>query len=312
LTPDKKTAILKVDLLMGYREAWQREELQSSGNMLKTAKETFEKFNGKKAPDNINELLNGIPSAIEMFKALFDEMKTAGTENLIIDLSQNRGGDSFMAEILTYFLYGKKVLANILLEENHIVKYSPQYFKNQPWNNIDAINKLNSGVQSYQISEGDYDFGSERRAGILKTGPFDTIEVAKGMYYKHPSFLQEIVSGKYDHYYTPRNIIVVCSNGTFSSGFTFLRFMYKGGAKIVGSTSGQSANGFGPWIPVTLKNSGLKVVISYQVNNVFPETKGERRVIEPHYILTYKKLKSYNFDPNAEFVYALEILKSLK
>jgi hypothetical protein len=59
----------------------------------------------------------------------------------------------------------------------------------------------------------------------------------------------------------------------------------------------------------TLKNTGLKMTISKNAYVVFPEEPNKRKQITPHYELTYEKLKSYGFDPNAVVLFALDLLK---
>lgn len=123
-----------------------------------------------------------------------------------------------------------------------------------------------------------------------------------------PTFLAEIRSGTYAGYYAPKDVIVTTSHQTFSSGFTLLRYLYKSGAIIVGSTSGQSGNGFGNGILVSLNNTGVSVNVSKNAYIVFPEEPGQRRVLAPHHELTYERLKGYGFDPNAVILYAVELL----
>ena len=40
----------------------------------------------------------------------------------------------------------------------------------------------------------------------------------------------------------------------------------------------------------------------------FPDDPEMGKVLRPHYPLTYEKLAEYNFDPNAEVLYALELV----
>ena len=74
-----------------------------------------------------------------------------------------------------------------------------------------------------------------------------------------PTFLGELKSGAYGGFYTPKKVIVTTSHKTYSSGFTMLRYLYKCGATVIGSTSAQSGNGFGNGSMFTLKNTGLKM-----------------------------------------------------
>lgn len=310
LSKDKKTALLKIDGLSAYREMWESEG--QSRDITRELAAVYRHILNREAPMDTAAALAGIPSAVETFRQLFTEMKEAGTEALIIDLSQNPGGNSLMADILTYFLYGTQKLAQIVTEERSVRKYSPYFFEALPGRSIEDINRQNAQVQSYPLTENDYDFAEDRFKELFLAGKID---VATGMALKYadtPTFLAELQSGAYVGYYTPKNVIVTTSHETYSSGFTMLRYLYKSGATVVGSNSAQSGNGFGNGTMVTLKNTGLKMTISKNAYIVFPEEPEKRKQIIPHYELTYEKLKSYEFDPQAVVLYALELLPSIR
>ncbi len=308
LSPDKKTAWLKIDGLGAYREMWESEG--RGRDITKDLAAVYQQILKREAPADPAAALAGIPSAVETFRRLFTEMKEAGTEALIIDLSRNRGGNSLMADILTYFLYGTRKLAQIVVEDRSVKKYSPYYFKALPGRSLDDLNRQYAEIQSYPLTENDYDFGEGRFKELFLAGKLD---LATGMALKFadtPTFLAEIQSGAYAGYYTPKNVIVTTSHETYSSGFTMLRYLYKSGARVVGSTSAQSGNGFGNGTPATLKNTGIRLIISKDAYVVFPEEPDKRKQIFPHHELTYEKLKSYGFDPQAVVLYAIELLKT--
>jgi hypothetical protein len=309
LSQDKKTALLKIDGLGAYREMWESEG--RSRDIAKEVAAVYQQILKREAPTDTAAALAGIPSAVETFRRLAEEMKEAGTEVLIIDLSQNRGGNSLMADILTYFLYGTQKLAQIVTEERSVKKYSPYFFEALPGRSIDDINRQNAQVQSYPLTENDYDFAEDRFKELFLAGKID---VATGMALKYadsPTFLAELRSGAFSGYYTPKKVIVTTSHETYSSGFTMLRYLYKSGATVVGSTSAQSGNGFGNGSMFILKNTGLKMTISKNAYVVFPEEPDKRKQIFPHHELTYEKLKGYGFDPQAVVIYALDLLKTM-
>jgi|GEM_PF-1859780 len=308
LTPDKKTALLKIDGLGAYRERWESEG--RGRDVTKDLALVYQQILKREAPADPAAALAGIPSAVEMFRRLFAEMKEAGTETLIIDLSRNPGGNSLMADILTYFLYGTQKVAQIVTEERSAKKYSPYYFSAFPARSIDDLNRQYAEIQSYPLTENDYDFGEDRFKDLFRTGKLD---LATGMALKFsdtPTFLAEIKSGAYSGYYTPKKVIVTTSHETYSSGFTMLRYLYKSGATVVGSASAQSGNGFGNSTPATLRNTGIRLMISKDAYIVFPEEPDKRKQIIPHHELTYETLRGYGFDPNAVILYALELVKT--
>ncbi len=310
LDRDKETALLKIDELTAYREMF--ESIANKKDISATAAAYYKRYNGKEAPDNFEEILEGIPSAADLFKDLLNEMKSAGTKNLIVDLSKNTGGNSLMSDILIYFLYGQDALVEIIKGTPSVKKLSSYYFEQNPGKSIDQLNREYSRIQSYQINENDYDFSTEKYINLATSGKID-IKTGLGIKYGGiKSFMQEIISGENNRIYTPENVFVTSSHNTFSSAFTFLRHLSISGASIVGSTSGQSGNGFGNLMYVSLSNTGIRLAISKDAYLVYPEVKGERKVLSPDYKLTYEMLKEYHFDPNSEIRYALKIFESMK
>ncbi len=303
---DRETAMLKIDNLTAYREMY--ESISESRNITEELKVLYQRFNGKTAPSGFEELMAGIPSAMDLFSELFTAMKSAGTRNLIIDLSKNGGGNSLMGDILTYFLYGKQALASIISESPPVKKYSPYYFEMKQGKSLEGLNREYARIQSYSLEENDYDFSTERFVNLFKAGNLDTLSGLKLKYKSVPSFLKEIASARYERYYTPRNVIVTSSNGTYSSAFTVMRYLNRSGAAIAGSISAQSGNGFGNIIDVTLKNSGVAVSVSHDSYIAFPDRPRERVTIKPDYLLTYDDLARFRFDSNAEILLALEVL----
>ncbi len=309
LDKEKKTAVLKVDELTDYREMF--ESIAAKRDISKDLKPIYERYNSEPAPDDQTKLLEGIPSAIELFKRMAKEMKESGTKNLIIDLSKNGGGNSLMSDILTYFLFGQDALVRMIESSSQVKKYSSTYFDIYDNISIEALNNEYSKIQNYKLTENDYDFTTEKYVSLFSLGVIDTLTGLGIKYQSCPSFLNVIKDGSFNSYYLPENVIVTSSHVTFSSAFTFLRYMASSGAIIVGSTSGQSGNGFGNLNLVTLKNTGIRMAISKDAYIVYPESRGERKVLSPDHVLTYEKLKEYNFDTNAEVLYALDILKNM-
>jgi hypothetical protein len=82
--PAAAIAYLRVDHMTGYREIDEAQGRTSSA-----------------------------PSATETFRDLVIGMAEAGTRTLVVDLRHDGGGDSLMADILVYFLYGKTVLRDV-------------------------------------------------------------------------------------------------------------------------------------------------------------------------------------------------------
>ena len=84
------------------------------------------------------------------------------------------------------------------------------------------------------------------------------------------------------------------------------------GGKVVGIPSSQAGNNFGAWVGLELKYSRLEGGVSHLYATHFRDNAEMGRVFRPDYEMTYGNLKSHNFDPNAEVLYALELIDSLK
>ena len=107
----------------------------------------------------------------------------------------------------------------------------------------------------------------------------------------------------------PANVMVLSSPKTFSSGYTLMYYLYLAGAKIVGTPSAQEGNCFGEPFSFELKHSGLTCNISHKQFINFHNDPEMGRVLQPDFPMTYDKLKSYTFDPNAEILFALDVCR---
>ena len=87
---------------------------------------------------------------------------------------------------------------------------------------------------------------------------------------------------------------------------------YAAGGKVIGTPSSQAGNNFGAWIGFKLKYSRLRGGVSHLYVTHFRNDPDMGRVFRPDYEMTYEKLKAYYFDPNAEIIYALELIENLK
>jgi hypothetical protein len=84
------------------------------------------------------------------------------------------------------------------------------------------------------------------------------------------------------------------------------------GGKLVGIPSSQAGNTCGAWVGFKLTNSRLGGGISHLYITHFRDNPEMGRTFRPDYELTYDDLKSFNFDPNAEILYTIKLIDSLK
>ncbi|MDH4271525.1 MAG: S41 family peptidase [Candidatus Aminicenantes bacterium] len=292
----KKVAVLRFGNMMGYREAM---EYVASAMDSKTAaawaNSNYERFNKKKPPENLKETIAGIPSATETFMSLAADMKKAGTETLLIDVRGNPGGNSFITDILIYFLYGWKIRDSVCNTVT-IQKFSELYFMNYAQPTIDVFSKF----YAFPLTVEDYAFREYGRADQFEPAELE----------RYATFASEKKRGTYEGFYRPRNIIVLTSSKTFSSAYWLAADLTKAGAKLVGIPSGQAGNSFGDVLSFRLKNSGLAGGVSYRQFLKFPDDQAKGKILRPDFELTYEKLRQFDFDPNAEILWALELFSS--
>ncbi len=303
---EKKTVMLRIEDMQTYREC--HEHWRFYGNYYEElARKTYERFHEKPAMEDLNLVIDNLPSATDCFRDLVVTMKKDKTENLIIDLRKNPGGVSNITEILMYFLYGKETIIDVKNQSYQIRKHSEIYYQYNKGEKFDPI----SESRTLPLTINDYDFDEERRYLSSKNREYKRGQILKEldeMASHMPTFEKEYLTGKYEGWYTPKNVIVLTSERTFSSAFWMLQYFAKSNAIIVGTPSGQAPNTYSDQNPFELENSGLNLYLTYKMGYSFPELDDNIDVLMPHYLMTYDKLKSYNFDPNSEVIFALEVL----
>ena len=294
LDAEGKTAYLRVADMMHYREAY---EIWALAGSRPSTEETRARM----------------PSATETFRDLVVEMKEAGTEALIIDLRDNDGGLSLMSDILLYYLYGKEDFMAVKTYTpaaggGEIRRYSRLYFEGCADLSIEDYNE----GRAVPLIEGDYNFDDDFTDDEEKVHNLfqesGTPAFLDRWINRSPTFYTEYQSGAYGGYYRPERVVVLVNPGTYSSGFTMARHLYLAGATLVGTPSAQASNCFGECIPWRLKHTGVGGVVSVSYFNLFPNDPELGRVLPMHYPLTYETLASYDYDPNAAYLYALELL----
>ena len=253
--------------------------------------------------------LSRVPSATATFRSLVGDMKARGTEVLIVDVRGNGGGNSLIVDILIYFLYGKDSLREISgfgTGESGVFRYSRLYFAARPRQSLDSINAR----RVVPLVEGDYEFGASFQDGrpvarLLRplTEPPGFRELRAS-----PTFGPEFASGVYSGYWRPKRVMVLCDAGTASAGFSVVVALHRLGGMLVGTPSAQAPNSFGSATGWRLNHTGIEGYVPVIAAVHFPEEPAKARVLPVDYPLTYERLASYDFDPNAEYLYALELL----
>jgi len=301
---DDKTAILAIASPAFSREIFEKDYV-SGYDIKEYASEFYERYNKKEAPEEIEEILVGLPSATEHFIELITQMKRKKTKTLIIDLRQYSGGGFAINHMLLYFLYGKEKLEEIVPNSRWVEKLSDIYFARYSKQNISLINER-AGIK---LNKSDFFFDEDICGWSESDSVFDKYIFAdfEKKYKMLSTFWKYYKDSSYDNYYSIPNIVVICSDNTFSGGYEMLVSQYFAGSKILGTPTGQDANHFGDTLPFELTNSKLNGWLSHSWFEYFPENPPVGNVLMPDYILDYGKLKEYNFDSNAEILYSIDL-----
>lgn len=305
---EKKTVLLLIENMYTYRESFEMELVVQKSLRTELAKHLYEKYNTSTPPGNEKDLVLGIPSATELCRQMVEEMKQNQSENLIIDLRRNQGGNAFISTIFLYFFYGKEALVSFSDKKSiFIKKYSPLFWK-QYWGlDIDDINKN----QPIKLTKNDYDFSNypEQRENLSRE---DAIRIIEEEASTAATFWNEYQSEKYSGYYRPKNIFILCSPLTNSSGYAFMYDQWASGGKLVGIPSSQAGNTCGAWVGFKLNNSNLGGGISHLYITHFRDNEQMGRTFRPDFEMTYDNLNSYDFDPNAEILFTKHLINSQK
>ena len=308
LDDKKENALLVIKSMVGYREAFEIWQSMGRSQLIQNNKGAYERANDSSPPEDENELIAGIPSATEVFLSMLKEMKEAGTKNLLIDLRRCSGGASTMADILTYLIHGEDKLMAANGSFNEVKKYSKHYFDLHTKESIEQINER----LVFSLTTNDYRFLEDKYGWNTDLTP-KFQEIAKNSWQsiilRMPTFKKIYDAGDFNGFYCPDNIAVISSCNTFSSGFTLMERFHNLGAVIIGRPSGQEPNAFGSIQEYTLNNSKIMGYISHMRFGPFPwEGTDFKYFIKPDYELTYDLLKTFNFDPHADILFALEVL----
>jgi hypothetical protein len=258
--------------------------------------------------DPIKTMIARPPSATDAFRKLVTDMKARRTDTLVLDVRGNHGGNSLISEMLVYFLYGKAELlrmAGVGNGENGAFRYSRLYFEDRP---DESLATINEGL-AVPLVEGDYDFSWSYLDGqpiARRIGPGREPPIVKFMRLS-PTFRAEFDAGTFSGYYRPSRVIVLCDAGTMSAGFSVVSEFDFFGALTVGTPAAQAPNSYGSAAIFTLAHTGLRGMVPTIGAMHFPADSPFAKVLPPDYPMTYERLRSYNFDPHAEYLYALTL-----
>lgn len=299
-------AYLRIESMSAYREAHEYWNNIGMKQFIDLSKKIYFSYNNKAPPEDMNELLQGIPAVSDLFVLMLKEMKTKNSKNLLVDLRKCPGGYDLIILFLVYFLAGFDMAITQQLARREIQKYS-KLFEESSKEGLD-LGKI-SYYSQVPLTVNDYDFSND---SLFQSDKERRKSVEKGFieeFKKMPSFYKYFKTREYEAFYLPKNIYVLCSSLTASSAFDMMVNLIQLGAKTIGVPSKQSGNSFGNVRFFKLQNSEITGYVATKYFQNFPVDSEKGTILLPDYQLTYKKLVSLNFDPNAAVLYALEILK---
>ncbi len=245
---EDRIGYLRIDSMIRYRENYESQlKFGASESFIRELLE----ISGIETNGRVEEIISGIPSASEAIIDLLKVMDKKGIKDIVVDLRKNSGGNSYLAHILAYFLYGSR--AWDVDEGYDIERHSPWY-------------KSQFNVKNDAETPGGYTFQEMDKWLSGKRG-------------LNREEWEEIVGlsstfTEYEKRYNPVTGIkayVLCSTRTFSAGFDLLSMLKKCGATVIGITPSQAANAFTNIIRFSLTISGLKGCVSSKLMLKFPE-----------------------------------------
>ncbi|QZT38001.1 hypothetical protein K5X82_03650 [Halosquirtibacter xylanolyticus] len=249
---------------------------------------------------DINIDMNNIPSLYDNFCHLLEQMKQCKSKNLIIDLSENRGGMTPLIRPLLYLLYGDHYL-KYHFNAKMCRKISPLYLRKIGCNSIQSYNQ--SHHQHYQLGEIVCDnFGSFDPSTPLKER---RQQVLKGYHEIGKNILTNAKVNKGVHIY------VITSPRTFSAAFHFMYFMKRlGRTTIVGVPSSQSPNAFMESTPFCLPNTELKGTISNSQQILYPMKSDKVKVLHPDIPIDWDHYRRYSFSTDTPISKIIDIINT--
>lgn len=249
-------------------------------------------------PDNVEEAIAKLPSFSEEFRKMLIEMQKHKCQNLIIDLRGNGGGWFPIAAPTLYQMWGNDYLGKNMGTAQCIL-ISPLY-----------IEKLNTTLEDFNASNGsNFRFGDY--AFIESQDVTINDEVAESIIMSNrmmSSSKDVLLKQKGISVYTPKNVFVVTDAQTFSAAFHYAFYLWKMGAKIVGTSSSQAPNTYMAQTPLRLPITNLFASISNTVQMFLPTDDPKAEMLAPDFPMTEDLYRNYGYDPNAEIMYILEEL----
>lgn len=290
LDDDRQTALLVLPDMFSYREA--AEQLRGMGHEQaeELSRDIHERVVDGPVPSDLDDVIEALPSAVDVLTELVTEMAAADTERLLIDTTANTGGNSLLSNLLTYLLHGWDGMMTAGEDHVQVPKDSPLY--------RERIGE-DGAVEETENPAG-FDFGSyfdrDDRAARL--------DRLHGWLTKSETFAGEIADGEHEAYYRPSSIVVVTAAMTYSAGAEPAFTLSQLGATVVGVPPSQAPNVPRDALTDELPNTGLEYKTAYRYVESRPDVDG--RVFRPDVELTPERFEAMGRPGDAGLRLALE------
>lgn len=287
----RQIVILRVGTLMRYREAG---EVWWHSGYHRALQDWYQEIYPGDPPTGtaLRAFLADAPAATPILASCLDAMTHANTSWLVVDLRESTGGNSVLANMLGWALFGSEAL-NTVDDGYQIPRYSTLYQKNY------------GRLPDRDLSPGGYDFDAERswQRRAVNGSPVQASDVSEWLT-TVPTFQAALADLPC---WRPR-IVVVTGAHTYSAGFDILLTLKSLGAYHVGVPSAQAPNCFIDSLRFTLPHSRLHGTISFKHSLALPKLDATVRHLAPDVSLTYDQLRAYEFDPAAGVRLALDTI----
>ena len=240
--------------LLGFREAIDAANARGAGYAEEFAREAYRTHVGDDPPEELEALVDALPSMVETICELVRELRAAETDVLFVDLRDNRGGDSRFVFHLVYALWGWDGIVDLARATTAYKRRTPQHRDHYglPEHAADEYS-------TFEDNPADYDFGPAFR--MREATPDDVREQFATMLTSE-AFRAELESEAHEGYYCPDRVIAVTTARTMSSAFAGVAQLSDLGAEVVGVPSGQAPISFGEAVETALPATELTAKIA--------------------------------------------------
>lgn len=240
-----------------------------------------------------------IPYLYKTVADLLREMGAEGIDNLIIDLRTNGGGMTPLVYPLMRMLYGDDFLRK-KFDAVSGVRLSPMLLAKRGYENIDSYNSRNGT----DFVEGDISFDDFAPNGILPLTELREMPLYRGY---GGAGEEWVLEG--ERLPGPSQVYVLVSPSTFSAAYHFLYMLTEMGAISIGVTPAQAGNTFMESTELFLPGTGLRGSVSNSWQGIYPDNPVKGEELTPDHPMTIAEYERFGFDPDAEVLKALELIR---